>query len=229
MTGESKEMNKRPCNVVNLGMLEYRAAHDRQIDALEKQFDGSDVDTLFLVEHPPVITLGRSSIPGHLLVSREFLRDKGIDRVETDRGGDVTYHGPGQLVAYPIMNLAYYRQDVGWYLRTLEHVVIETLQCFGLKAGRIPGLTGVWVDGKKVAAIGIALRRWITYHGLALHVSPDMSHYDHIVPCAIADKPVSSMCELTGREIPIAEVETHFVNIFAEAFDVSAFTRPGSK
>jgi lipoyl(octanoyl) transferase len=228
MTGESKEMNNRPCNVVKLGMLEYRAAHDRQLEALEKQFDGSDVDTLFLVEHPPVITLGRSSIPAHLLVSREFLRDKGIDLVETDRGGDVTYHGPGQLVAYPIMNLAYYRQDVGWYLRTLEHVVIETLNCFGLKAGRIPGLTGVWVDGTKVAAIGIAIRRWITYHGLALNVSPEMSHYDHIVPCGIADRPVSSMAQLTGREIPLAEVETHFVSTFADAFDVSVYTRPTS-
>lgn len=173
-------------------------------------------DALILLEHPPVYTLGQGA-------TLDFLKfdpnqtDWEVHRVE--RGGEVTYHCPGQLVGYPILNLRYYRQDLHWYLRQLEEVLIRVLAIYGLKGDRIPGMTGVWLEGRKVAAIGIKVSRWITMHGFALNVCPDLSGFDRIVPCGIADKAVCSLAEFIP-EIDITQVRLDVATAFAEVFDV---------
>ena len=155
----------------------------------------------------------------HLLLDRAGYAAKGIELLETSRGGDVTYHGPGQLVAYPILNLQHWKTSVGWYLRTLEAVIIDVLAEFGLPGERVEGLTGVWVRGAKVAAIGIGVRRWTTFHGIALNVDPNMAHFGVIVPCGIADRPVTSLALLLGAPPPFDEVEAIFEHCFRARFD----------
>ncbi|MEB3178661.1 MAG: lipoyl(octanoyl) transferase LipB [Nostocaceae cyanobacterium] len=173
-------------------------------------------DVLILLEHPPVYTLGQGA-------SLEFLKfdldntTYNVRRIE--RGGEVTYHCPGQLVGYPILNLEHYRKDLHWYLRQLEEVVIQVLAAYGLQATRIPGLTGVWLEGRKVAAIGIKVSRWITMHGFALNVCPDMTGFEQIVPCGIADKPVGSLAEWIPN-ITIAQVREILTQSFAQVFDI---------
>jgi lipoate-protein ligase B len=179
---------------------------------------GTAPETLFLLEHPPTITLGRDAKEAHLLLHRDALRARGIAVVEVDRGGDVTYHGPGQLVAYPILDLQRRRPSVGWYLRTLEEVLIQTLADFGIAGERLEGYTGVWVGGAKIAAIGVGVRHWITCHGIALNVAPDMEHFGLIVPCGIPDKPVTSMARLLGTPPPLTEVRDRFVHHFLAGF-----------
>jgi len=173
---------------------------------------------LFLLEHRPVITLGRNAHAEHLLRSREALAAMGIETAEADRGGDVTYHGPGQLVAYPILNLNCWRCSVSWYLRTLEEVVIRTLAEYGLRGERLEGHTGVGVGGAKVAAIGVGLRQWTTFHGVAINVSPDMGHFSLIVPCGIADKPVTSLERLLGTPLSMADAMDAFEGCFMDCF-----------
>ena len=163
---------------------------------------GDTGDTLLLLEHTPVITLGRNAEEKNLLRSRSAFEAIGIEVLEADRGGDVTYHGPGQLVAYPIINLSYRKQSVGWYLRHLEEAIITVLKQYGLTGTRVEGMTGVWVNGAKVAAIGIGVRNWITYHGMALNIDPNMEHFDLIVPCGIANKPVTSLRTLLNDSTP---------------------------
>lgn len=173
---------------------------------------------LVLVEHdPPVITLGRSADAAHILASPDALLREGITTHKTARGGDVTYHGPGQLVAYPILRITQHTGGVREYLRLLEEAVIGTLAEFGIAGGRVEGLTGVWVGKAKVAAIGVAIRRWVSYHGLALNVCPNMAHFGLIVPCGITDKKVTSMSELLGRQVEVAQVKPvlakHLANV----------------
>lgn len=169
-------------------------------------------DHLVFCEHPHVYTLGKSGKESHLLVPEGRLHEIGAEYFRTNRGGDVTYHGPGQLVAYPIFDLDCYFTDIHRYLRTLEEAVIGTLAQWGVESGRIDGLTGVWVgmgaeNPRKVCAMGVKASRWVTMHGLALNVNPDLSYFGHIVPCGIADKAVTSMAQEVGGEIPLAEVE----------------------
>jgi lipoate-protein ligase B len=183
---------------------------------------GEAENTVFLLEHAPVITLGREADRAHLLLGQEALTAQGVSVVETDRGGDVTYHGPGQLVAYPILDLRQWRQSVGWYLRRLEQVLIDQLRDYGLQGERVEGLTGVWVADAKVAAVGIGLRNWVTFHGIALNVTTNMDHFGFIVPCGIQDKPVTSLEVLLGKRCPTLEVATddfvrHFERVFSEA------------
>ncbi len=182
---------------------------------------GTAPNTLFVVEHTPVITLGRNFKAQHLLLSETELTARGIELVRADRGGDATYHGPGQLVAYPVLNLQAWRPSVRWYLRGLEEVIIRTLAGYGLEGERIEGLTGVWVNGAKVAAIGIGLRHWVSYHGVALNIDPEMEHFRVIVPCGISDKPVTSLRALLGTAPEFDEVsarfEREFRNFFQEA------------
>jgi lipoyl(octanoyl) transferase len=200
----------------------------RYADALRIQRERRDAveagrlgNALFLLEHAPVITLGRKAHEEHLLHSREELAARGIDVCETDRGGDVTYHGPGQLVAYPVINLTLWTPSIRWYLRALEEILIHQLARYGLKGERMEGFTGVWVDGAKVAAIGVGVHNWVTFHGIALNVDPDMSHFGLIVPCGIADKPVTSLKRLLGQPPPMAQVaddfEREFRNYFTES------------
>ena len=176
-----------------------------------------------LVEHdPPAITLGRGADADHVLASPEMLRAAGIELHETSRGGDVTYHGPGQIVGYPILHLGRHGRDVHRYLRNIEEVVLRTLGRFGIQGQRSKGLTGVWVGNEKVAAIGVAVRRWVTCHGFALNVAPDLSHFDLIVPCGLRDKGVTSMAELLGRPIDVGQVKPTVVECMADVFGFDA-------
>jgi len=174
---------------------------------------------LVLVEHdPPVITLGRSTRGPHILASDERLRAEGVEVHQASRGGDVTYHGPGQVVGYPVLRLDLHGRDVRRYLRDLEEVLIRVLARFGVKGERAEGLTGVWVGGEKVAAIGVAVTRWVTYHGLALNVSTDPERFGLIVPCGIRGCDVTSLERLLGREVAVAEVTGPLVECFVEVF-----------
>jgi lipoate-protein ligase B len=184
---------------------------------------------LLLTEHdPPVITLGRSARDEHVLVSRQRLAEEGIELRQASRGGDVTVHGPGQLVAYPILRLDRRGRDVHRYLRDLEAVVIAVLGRFGLDAGRAEGLTGVWVGQEKVAAIGVAVRRWVTYHGLSLNVGPDLHLFDYVVPCGIPGKRVTSLSRLLGRNVSISQVQPALIECMVRTFGFQAARQASS-
>ncbi len=178
---------------------------------------GQVADQLLLLEHPHVITLGRNGHVENLLASDEILSRAGISFYPTDRGGDVTYHGPGQLVGYPILDLRDWKRDVGAYVRGIEQTIIDTLAEFGIAAGRIPKLTGVWVDGRKIAAIGVHLSRWVTSHGFALNVNTDLSYFQYIVPCGLT-RPVTSMAQL-GVRATLEEVSQVLAVHFGRVFD----------
>lgn len=200
----------------------YTDMLDRQLARHGEVATGHAPNTLFLLEHTPVVTLGKESDPAHLLLSPDAYAAAGIDLVETTRGGDVTYHGPGQLVAYPILHLPQWQTSVGWYLRTLEGALIDLLAEYDLEGERVEGLTGVWVRGAKVAAIGIGVRRWTTFHGIALNVNPNMAHFGTIVPCGIGDRPVTSLAMLLGDAPPLEEVAMRFERNFRQAFGCEA-------
>jgi lipoate-protein ligase B len=174
---------------------------------------------LVLVEHdPPVITVGKSGKREHILASRRKLAAHGIEIADTGRGGDVTYHGPGQIVGYPILRVDRHGRDVHRYLRDIEEVLIRVLRRFGIEGQRSEGLTGVWVGPEKVAAIGIAIRRWVSYHGFALNVTTDLAHFEKIVPCGIVDKGVTSMARLLGGPIDVGQVKEPLVECMADVF-----------
>jgi lipoyl(octanoyl) transferase len=200
------------------GLSDYTFAHARQLALREAIARGIMPDTVLLLEHTPVITLGRKADPSHVTAVPEELSEMGIDRLAVDRGGDVTYHGPGQMVAYPILDLNHWKPSVGWYLRTLEQVVIDLVADYGLSGERLEGFTGVWVGGGKIAAIGVGVHQWVTFHGVALNVAPDMRHWACIVPCGIADRPVVSLADLLGTAPPMAEVMDRFEGHFRRVF-----------
>lgn len=211
------ETHKNRCLLYNQGLMPYLDAHRWQRSLLtERIHDPSLDDVLILLEHPPVYTLGQGSNLDFL----KFEIDKSqydVHRVE--RGGEVTYHCPGQLVGYPILNLQRYYKDLHWYLRQLEEVIIRVLAIYGLQGERIPAFTGVWLQGRKVAAIGIKVSRWITMHGFALNVCPDMTGFERIVPCGISDKPVGSLAKWIPG-ITCQEVRFYVGQCFAEVFGV---------
>jgi lipoyl(octanoyl) transferase len=206
----------RKCEVAELGRVDYRRALELQREAVARRKQGAVCDQLLLLEHPHVITLGRNGHMENLLADEQILDRAGISLYPTDRGGDITYHGPGQLVGYPILDLREWKRDVGAYVRGIEQVLIDTLSDYGIEAGRIPGLTGVWVEGRKIAAIGVHISRWVTSHGFALNVNTDLSYFQYIVPCGLT-KPVTSMAGL-GVHATRAEVSgtlaAHFGRIF---------------
>ena len=180
--------------VVDLGLRSYAEALAYQRESAAARIDKRiDRDVLILVEHPPVITLGRSTKAGNLLASSEQLRERGVELFEVERGGDVTFHGPGQLVAYPIVDLTEHKQDLHWFLRQVEEVVIRAVAPFGIVAARNPGKTGVWTRDRKLASIGVHARQWVTWHGFALNVTTDLSYFDLMVPCGIADVTMTSV------------------------------------
>lgn len=193
----------------DLGLRSYADAYREQVEAVERvlraRADGQDLlGVVFLVEHPPVITLTPRARP-NLLAPPERLRDLGVDLAETDRGGDITYHGPGQLVVYPILDLNRLRLGLHAYMRTLEEVVIRTIARFGVVGERDPSATGVWVGGSKVCAMGVRVRKWVSMHGLALNVDPNMAHFDLIVPCGLAGRGVTSLRRLLGARCPLMD------------------------
>ena len=180
--------------VLDLGLRDYAEALSFQRDLAAARLAGRIAqDVLVLVEHPPVITLGRSSKAAHLLASPEALAARGVALHEVERGGDVTFHGPGQLVGYPIVDLTGHKQDLHWYLRQVEEVLIRAVAPFGIVAERIAGKTGIWTNGRKLASIGVHARQWVTWHGFALNVTTDLSYFDLMVPCGIADVEMTSV------------------------------------
>jgi len=189
-----------PCQIIRLGTVEYHRAWELQVELAAKVHDGAQPNTLLLLEHSPVYTKGHLSKPEHILLSDEELRQKGIGVYEADRGGQVTFHGPGQLVAYPVVDLREWGGPVK-YVRTLERIIVDSLADFKITAETIDGITGVWVDGAKIAAIGVKISRGVAYHGFAINVTTDLSYYSHIVPCGIADRPVTSMAEVLGEDV----------------------------
>lgn len=198
-------MPEKPCcQVISLGTVEYRRAWQLQTDLVNAFHKGSQPNTLLLLEHPHVYTRGRLSRPEHIPLTDRQLGEQGIDVVETDRGGQVTYHGPGQLVAYPIVSLREWGGPLK-YVRTLEQVIVNSLADFGIEAGVEPGRTGVWVEDAKIAAIGVKISRGVAHHGFAINVNPDLSKFAQIVPCGITDRQVTSMARLLesrGQPLP---------------------------
>jgi len=205
--------------VRKLGRIPYEEAQDLQTELVRRRRNGEIPDQLLLVEHPHVITVGTSSQGNHILLSDEERKNRGIQLFEVGRGGDVTYHGPGQLVGYPILSLDPDRKDLHRYLRDLEEVLLQTLGYFGVSASRAEGFTGVWAPEGKVAAIGVRVSSgWITSHGFALNVDPDLSFFSTIVPCGIHDRPVASMAGILQRPIDVEEVVPTLVQSFEKVF-----------
>ena len=209
-------MRQRTLRVCRLGRLEYDAAYRIQKETELMVRSGAAPDTLLLVEHPHVLTLGRRASPGAVIASVEELTARGISVCETNRGGKATYHGLGQIVGYPIINLSPDREDVHRYVRDLEEVLMRAVADFGIKSFPIKGLTGVHTERGKIAALGVHIARWITTHGFALNVNTDLSFFNLIIACE--GEPVTSMKEILGRELPLREVEDSIITHFAEVF-----------
>jgi len=226
----------------DLGRIGYQEAWDLQealmqeglaIKAARISEPGSAIaqqeiqQQLLVVEHPHVYTLGKSGAIENLLINNQLMQELGVSLYKTNRGGDITYHGPGQLVAYPVLDLEAFKTDLGWYMRSLEEVIIQTIAIYGIKGERLPGSTGVWLDtndlskARKICALGVKCSRWITIHGLALNVNTDLSFFGHIVPCGITDKGVTSIAKELGRPVDENEVKQEFLKQFAIIFDTA--------
>ena len=210
----------RTCQIVDLGLVGYAEAYALQKRIVAARKTEAIGDVLLLCEHPHVITQGRNGKREHLLASEHVLRQKGMEYYETSRGGDITYHGPGQIVGYPILNLGAIRRDVVWYVRTLEEAMIQATAEFGIKAERVAGKTGIWVrignTEEKLAAIGVHISRWVTSHGFAYNVATDLRNFDLIVPCGIADRKATSLEKLLGRSVEEKEVSPRIAKHLGE-------------
>ena len=206
-----------PCGVINLGLTPYKEALSLQRRLAALRAEGSGGDLLLLLQHLPVITLGRGGQKAHLLAPESSLAARGIEFIEVERGGDITYHGPGQLVGYPILDLAEHGRDLHHYLRNLERVLIETLLSFGVEADRSFGRTGVWVGERKIASIGIHVTRWVTRHGFALNVDMDLAPFELIVPCGIQGAAATSMAQELSHPVPVDDV----IPVLAERFETT--------
>jgi lipoyl(octanoyl) transferase len=209
---------KRPCITWSAPRVAYREAWDLQHQRVLKIAAGEAPATIFLLEHHPVVTIGRGGHDEHLLLPEAVLREKGVDCVRIDRGGDVTFHGPGQLVVYPMLPLGGADRDVHRFLRRIEAVGIRVLEDFGLTGKRVPGYTGVWVDDVKIMAIGVAMRKWVTFHGLAFNFATNLEGFGWIVPCGIKGKGVTSLHLLLRRMVTREEVEAKFKTHLAAEF-----------
>jgi lipoate-protein ligase B len=213
-------VSSRAFDVRRLGVVSYGDGLELQRQLVAQRLAGEIPDTLLLLQHPHVLTLGVKAGQSrqHVLATPARLRELGVELHETGRGGDVTYHGPGQIVGYPVLNLKPDRCDVHRYVRDLEEVMIRVTRDYGFEAGRIEGLTGAWVDGEKIGAIGVRIQRWITSHGFAYNVRTDLDFFKLIVPCGIGDRGVTSLQRLTGRAVPIPEAEDRIVSHFRDIF-----------
>ena len=204
-----------------LGTIDYAEAHRLQKELQAKRISGEIDDTVLLLEHPPVLTMGRSAKEQHVLAAPDVLAARGISVHEVGRGGDVTYHGPGQLVAYPIIDLKPDRRDVRKYMWSLEETMIRTCADFGLAATRVEGLNGAWIGNRKVGAVGVRISRWVTMHGLAINANSDLTHFDLIVPCGIQDKTVTSLTAELGRTVFAANVIDPLAGHLADLYDTT--------
>ena len=200
--------------VRDLGLCAYDEVWNLQKEIQAQRIAGESEDTLLLVEHEPVYTLGKNADKNHLL---EHYPDN-IQIFQIERGGDITFHGPGQLVGYPILDLHNYKKSVSWYMRSLEQVIINTLQKYGIKGEQKKDLTGVWIKDKKIAAFGVRISRWVTMHGFALNVNPDMQYYEGIIPCGILEYGVTSMEKLLNHEVKMKDVKNTLISSFKNVF-----------
>ncbi|MGI6037227.1 MAG: lipoyl(octanoyl) transferase LipB [Limnochordia bacterium] len=207
--------------LVRLGFRDYQEAYGLQLALVEARAAGRCPDVLLLVEHPPVITIGRAGGRDHLLVPVPTLQKAGIQLVPIDRGGNITYHGPGQLVGYPIMDLRERDRDLHLLLRNYEEVFIRVLAGYDLKGQRQEGLTGVWIGDDKILAIGVGVKRWISYHGFAFNIDPALEHFSYIHPCGLIDKGVTSLARLLGRPVDVQGVEERVIESFRQVFQVN--------
>ena len=220
-TADGCASKSRTLDVRRLGLVPYGEALDLQKELVEERRAGRVPDLLMLLQHPPVITLGvRRDSRSHITASEEQLAMHGVEVHEAGRGGDVTYHGPGQIVGYPILDLRPDRCDVHRYVRDLEQVMIRVCADYGISAHRVDGFSGAWVGTEKIGAIGVRISRWITSHGFAFNVNTRLEDFQLIVPCGIADRGVTSLGKLLGEELSIEEVEDRFIRRFAEVFDM---------
>jgi lipoyl(octanoyl) transferase len=217
------------CHVEQLGLVDYAAAFRLQAEKVAQRKAGAIPDTLLLLEHPHVYTLGRNANRENLLAPPDWLAARGVQVFDTDRGGDITYHGPGQLVGYPILDLTQHRRDISWYMRSLEEVLIRAARDFGIEAGRSPGAPGVWVEDKKLVAMGVHVSRWITSHGFAFNVSTDLSYFERIVPCGLRGRGVTSLQQLLGRALEMDSVIERVIEHFGVVFGLEMKVGQGLK
>jgi lipoate-protein ligase B len=214
------------CEIWNLGLIEYREAWKLQRRLLYQRIEGRIPDLLLLLEHPPTITIGRSGTLDNVLIPEERLAEEGISLFFIDRGGDVTYHGPGQLVGYPIFNLRERGRDIHRYVHNLEEVILRTLKDFSINANRDDLHPGVWVNGEEIAAIGLSVKKWVSMHGFALNVNTDLNHFTFINPCGFSDRRATSMFKLLGYKISMKEVAGHLTSHFCDLFNISMEVYP---
>ena len=214
-----KQLISKKLNYYNLNIIDYKKAWDLQKELFKKRLDGVIPDTLLLLEHPHTYTFGKTADRKNLISSGSYLRENNISVYDIDRGGDVTYHGPGQIVGYAILNLAEWKEDTDKYLRALEDVIIQTCSDYGISCGRKPKYTGVWIDSRKICAIGVKVSRWITMHGFALNVNTDLSLFNGIIPCGIRDKEVTSLKKEIGNRVDIFEVKKNILKNFEKVFE----------
>lgn len=215
--------------IARLGTVPYAQALELQRDAARRRITGEiPEDLLILVEHPPVVTLGRSAKEQHLLASPQLLAARGVELFEVERGGDVTFHGPGQLVGYPIIDLKRHKRDLHWYLRQVEEALIVAMGEIGIPCERNPGYTGVWTHGRKIASIGVHARDWVTWHGFALNVTTDLSYFDLMVPCGIQSVTMTSVASELGESAPpFEDVADSVVRAFGRVFDLEPVATSG--
>jgi lipoyl(octanoyl) transferase len=209
------------CRVEQLGTVDYAEGLRLQAERIAQRKAGEIPDTLLLLEHPHVYTLGRNAKRENLLVSEDRLAQVGAQLFATDRGGDITYHGPGQLVGYPIFDLTQHRRDIAWFMRSLEEVFIGVARDFGIAAGRLAGAPGVWVGDEKLVAMGVHISRWVTSHGFAFNVNTDLRYFEWIVPCGLRDKGVTSLAKLLGRPVEMDRVTGCVIEQFGEVFGLT--------
>ena len=201
-------------NIIDLGISEFKDTWNLQKELQEKRILGEIEDQLILVEHPAVYTLGKNASKEHILKKKE-----GISIIQTDRGGNITFHGPGQLVGYPILDLNFYKRSITWYMRELEQLMIDVLKEYGIEGSTKKGLTGTWVKDHKIAALGVRISRWVTMHGFSLNINPDLNYYQDIIPCGIQEYGVTSMAMIMGEEVPsMDEVKIKMVDYFKNRF-----------
>ncbi|MFH2036378.1 MAG: lipoyl(octanoyl) transferase LipB [Candidatus Zixiibacteriota bacterium] len=210
--------NENNLQYIDLGLTRYKPTWDLQKQLVALRYENKILDTLLITEHHPVLTMGRGTNKNNLLVTPEILKQRGVDLHEIERGGDITFHGPGQTVFYPIINLKNRNNDVRQYLRDLEKFVILALSKFGLEASIKEGLTGIWVDNHKVGAIGVAVSHWVTYHGMALNINTNLDYFSLINPCGITEYSVGSVSQLLGREIKPLEINKILLESFVKIF-----------
>lgn len=214
-----------PCHYLYIGHCAYNEAYDMQMNLVKDRIAGTIPDTLLLLTHPPVFTIGRAGTRKHILISDTVLEREGFAVHEIDRGGDITYHGPGQLVGYPILDLRQHGKDLHKLMDQYEEVIVRILGEYNIKAGRIPEYPGVWVGQEKICALGIGVSNWVSYHGWAFNINPDMTHFSYITPCGIREKGVTSLKNVLGRDISVEDILPQVVKNFGEVFNLEMIDR----